>query len=79
MLRKIFFGGGWWLFGLTCDIILDNRNSCKIFIYVNTRLCNEYVNILSLAPGTCQPSAMIWMNNFFLIDENINLIRSNQD
>ncbi|KDR57375.1 hypothetical protein B9T07_10910 [Limnospira fusiformis CCALA 023] len=75
MLQKIFFWRGWWLFGLTCDIILHNRNICTIFIYANTQLFNLFVNIISLAPGTCQPSAMIWMNNFFLIDENINLIR----
>lgn len=75
MLQKIFFGGGWWLFGLTCDIILDNGGICKIFICATIRLFNLSVNILSLVPRTCQPSALIWMNNFFLIDENINLIR----
>ncbi|BDT10635.1 hypothetical protein N39L_03580 [Limnospira platensis NIES-39] len=68
MLRNVaknFFWRGWWLFGLTCDIILHNGNSCKIFIYANTQLFNLSVNIVSLVARTCQPSALIWMNNFF--------------
>lgn len=61
MLRNVaknFLGGGWWLFGLTCDIILNNGDICKIFVFEDTQLSNLSVKILSLVPRTCQPSAL---------------------